>query len=152
MTVEEFESALEGFGETLGNLSPVLFDLGGQIVDEMKRNAPEDIGNLKSSIKAVIDEDSLSFEMLYYGLFQNFGVKPDYNTKTEHKPFNSSFGGITNPSEVPFGVLPKPASGKFYEYKPKNRSFGLPARKFFDVDQIAQRVSTGVTQQLTTDF
>ena len=40
MTTEEFESALEGFGETLGNLSPILFDLGGQIVDEMKRNVP----------------------------------------------------------------------------------------------------------------
>jgi hypothetical protein len=47
MTVEEFERALEGFGETLGNLSPVLFDLGGQIVDEMKRNVPIDSGNLK---------------------------------------------------------------------------------------------------------
>ena len=87
MTTEEFERALEGFGETLGNLSPILFDLGGQIVDEMKRNVPEDIGNLKSSIKAVIDEDSLSFEMLAYGLFQNFGVKPDYNTSSKHKAF-----------------------------------------------------------------
>ncbi len=150
MTVEEFESALEGFGETLGNLSPVLFDLGGQIVDEMKRNVPIDKGNLKSSIKAVIDEDSLSFEMLYYGLFQNFGVKPDYNTKTEHKPFNSSFGGITNPQEVPFGVEPQPLSGKFYKYK--TRKFGLPRRKFFDVDEIAGMIADGVTQQLTTDF
>ena len=150
MTVDEFESALEGFGETLGNLSPVLFDLGGQIVDDMKANAPYDTGNLKSSIKAVIDEDSLSFEMLAYGLFQNFGVKPDYNTKTEHKPFNSQFGGITNPSEVPFGVEPQPLSGNFYTYK--TRKFGLPRRKFFDVDQIAETIANGVTQQLTTEF
>ena len=150
MTVEEFESALEGFGETLGNLSPVLFDLGGQIVDEMKRNVPIDKGNLKSSIKAVIDEDSLSFEMLYYGLFQNFGVKPDYNTKTEHKPFNSRFGGIANPQEVPFGVEPQPDEDDFYTYK--KRTFGLPRRKFFDVDEVATIIADGVTQQLTTDI
>tara|TARA_R110001632_G_scaffold183961_1_gene304039 strand:+ start:113 stop:565 length:453 start_codon:yes stop_codon:yes gene_type:complete len=150
MTTEEFERALEGFGETLGNLSPVLFDLGGQIVDEMKRNVPQDTGNLKSSIKAVIDEDSLSFQMLAYGLFQNFGVKPDYNTSSKHKPFNSRFGGIQNPQEVPFGVEPQPLSGNFYTYK--TRKFGLPQRKFFDVDDIATIIADGVAQQLTTDF
>jgi len=150
MTTEQFESALEGFGETLGNLSPILFDLGGQIVDEMKRNVPQDTGNLKSSIKAVIDEDSLAFQMLAYGLFQNFGVKPDYNTTTQHKPFNSRFGGIQNPTEVPFGVEPQPLAGNFYTYK--TRKFGLPQRKFFDVDDIATIIADGVAQQLTTDF
>jgi len=150
MTTEEFESALEGFGETLGNLSPILFDLGGQIVDEMKRNVPTDTGNLKSSIKAVIEEDSLSFQMLAYGLFQNFGVKPDYNTSSNHKAFNSRFGGIQNPQEVPFGVEPQPLSGNFYTYK--TRKFGLPQRKFFDVDDIATIIADGVAQQLTTDF
>jgi hypothetical protein len=150
MTTEQFESALEGFGETLGNLSPILFDLGGQIVDEMKRNVPQDTGNLKSSIKAVIDEDSLAFQMLAYGLFQNFGVKPDYNTTSQHKPFNSRFGGIQNPTEVPFGVDPQPLSGNFYTYK--TRKFGLPQRKFFDVDDIATIIADGVAQQLTTDF
>ena len=150
MTTEEFERALEGFGETLGNLSPVLFDLGGQIVDEMKRNVPQDTGNLKSSIKAVIDEDSLSFQMLAYGLFNNYGVKPDYNTTTKHKAFNSQFGGITNPTEVPFGVEPQPLGGKFYRYK--TRKFGLPARKFFDIDTIATIIADGVAQQLTTEF
>ena len=150
MTTDEFESALEGFGETLGNLSPLLFEIGGRIVDDMKANAPYDTGDLKSSIKAVIDEDSLSFQMLAYGLFQNFGVKPDYNTKKTPKPFNSRFGGITNPTEVPFGVDPQPLSGNFYKYK--TRAYGLPARKFFDVDDIATIIADGVAQQLTTDF
>jgi len=150
MTTEEFERALQGFGETLDNLSPILFDLGGRIVDEMKRNVPTDTGNLKSSIKAVIEEDSLSFQMLAYGLFQNFGVKPDYKQGGTNKPFNSAFGGITNPTEVPFGVEPQPLSGKFYTYK--KRKFGLPARKFFDVDDVAAIIADGVAQQLTTDF
>lgn len=88
--------------------------------------------------------------MLAYGLFQNFGVKPDYNTKNTPKPFNSRFGGITNPTEVPFGVDPQPLSGKFYKYK--TRAYGLPARKFFDVDDIATIIADGVAQQLTTDF
>jgi hypothetical protein len=152
MTVEEFKRALEGVVEAMDNLSPVLTNIGGQIVEDMKENAPYDIGNLKSSIKAVIDEDSLSFEMLAYGLFQNFGVKPDYNTKKTPKPFNSRFGGITNPTEVPFGVDPQPREGKFYKYKPDNRKFGLPARKFFDVDEIATIIADGVAQQLTTQF
>ena len=66
------------------------------------------------------------------------------------KHFNSAFGGITNPSEVPYGVEPKPLAGNFYTYK--KRKFGLPARKFFDVDQIAEIVANGVAQQLTTDI
>lgn len=150
MTVDEFERALDNFGESVNNLSPILFDLGGRIVDEMKRNAPFDKGNLKSSIKAVIDEESLSFQMLAYGLFQNYGVKPDYNTTTEHKPFNSRFGGIKNPEEVPFGVEPRPTSGNFYTYS--NRKFGLPRRQFFDANEIATIIADGVAQQLTTDF
>ena len=150
MTEQEFERALRRFGERVDNLSPILFDLGGRIVDDMKANAPYDVGNLRSSIKAVIDEDSLSFQMLRYGLFQNFGVKPDYNTSSNHKPFNSRFGGIQNPTEVPFGVEPQPLAGNFYTYK--KRKFGLPARKFFDVDDVARIIADGVTEQLTTEL
>ena len=150
MTVEEFERALEGVVDAMDNLSPVLTNIGGQIVEDMKQNAPFDTGRLKQSIKAIIDEDSLSFEMLDYGLFQNFGVKPDYKTGQRNKPFNSRFGGITNPIEVPLGVDPQPLGGRFYQYKPETRSFGLPARKFFDVDQIAGMIADAVTNNITT--
>ena len=74
MTVDQFERSLQGFGETLNNLQPILLNIGGRIVDEVKAGAPIDKGALRDSIKAVIEDDSLSISMLYYGIFQNYGV------------------------------------------------------------------------------
>ncbi len=69
MTVDEFESALSDFGETMSNLSPILTQIGGRIVDEVKQGAPIDTGAVGNCIKGVIQDDTLSVEMLYYGIF-----------------------------------------------------------------------------------
>ena len=40
MTVDEFENALQDFGEQMQNLEPILTQIGGRIVDEVKQGAP----------------------------------------------------------------------------------------------------------------
>ena len=152
MTVDEFENALQDFGETMSNLQPILTQIGGRIVDEVKAGAPIDTGALRQSIKAVIENDTLSVEMLYYGIFQNYGVDGMQNAPA---------------SEVPRFGVPQPTAGRRfgfsgnYEAIGGNLPFGvrksiykmgLKPQSFFDVDAITAVVADGVTQALTRDF
>ena len=152
MTVDEFERALGDFGETMSNLSPVLTQIGGRIVDQIKSGAPVDSGALRNSVKAVIQDDALAIEMLYYGIFQNYGVDGLQNAPAREVP--------------PFGV-PQPTAGRRfgfsgnYEMIGGDLSFGarkqiykmgLKPQSFFNVDAIAAAVADGVTQALTQDF
>lgn len=135
MTVNEFEQQLGGFGESLQDITAILLQVAGPIVDDIKSRAPVDTGALKQSVQARVQGDSLFIEMIYYGMFQNFGV-------------NGTEDRIAN--EVPFGVSERPLSEPFYAFK--QRRFGLPARGFFDVDLITEIVADGVAQQLTQEF
>jgi len=135
MTVNEFEQQLGGFGESLQDITAILLQVAGPIVDDIKSRAPVDTGALKQSVQARVQGDSLFIEMIYYGMFQNFGV-------------NGTEDRIAD--EVPFGVSERPTSEPFYAFK--QRRFGLPARGFFDVDLITEIVADGVAQQLTQEF
>ena len=138
MTLNEFEQQLEGFGQSLTDISAILLQIAGPIVDDIKSGAPVKDGYLKDSIKAKVQNDSVFIEMLDYGMFQNFGV----NGKDENALAN----------EVPFGVSPRPSIWSFYQFK--QRKFGLPPYKggFFDVDLITEIIADGVAQQLTQEF
>jgi len=152
MTVEEFEGALQDFGQQMSNLQPILTQIGGRIVDEVKSGAPIDTGALRQSIKAVIQDDSLAIEMLYYGIFQNYGVDGMQNAPA---------------AEVPRFGVPQPTAGRRfgfsgnYEMIGGDLSFGarkqiykmgLKPQSFFDVDAITAAVADGVTQSLTREF
>ena len=152
MTVDQFESALGDFGETMQNLSPILTQIGGRLVDQVKDGAPIDSGALRQSIKAVIQDDSLAIEMLYYGIFQNYGVDGMQNAPAREVP--------------PFGV-PQPTAGRRFGFsgdytmiggdlsfgaRKQIYKMGLKPQSFFDVDAIAAAVADGVAQQLTQDF
>tara|TARA_R110002020_G_scaffold445881_1_gene657840 strand:+ start:3819 stop:4274 length:456 start_codon:yes stop_codon:yes gene_type:complete len=151
MTVDEFESALGDFGETMSNLSPILTQIGGRLVDQIKQDAPTNTGALRNSIKAVIADDSLTIQMLDYGVFQNYGVDGMQNAPAR---------------EVPFGV-PQPTAGRRFGFsgnytmiggdlsfgaRKEIYKMGLKPQRFFDVDQIAGAIADGVAQQLTTEF
>ena len=152
MTEDEFVDALRDFGETMSNLSPILTQIGGRIVDDIKSGAPVDSGALRNSVKAVIQDDALAIEMLYYGIFQNYGVDGLQNAPAREVP--------------PFGV-PQPTAGRRfgfsgnYEMIGGDLSFGarnqiykmgLKPQSFFNVDVIAATVADGVTQALTREF
>lgn len=155
MTVDQFESALGDFGETMQNLSPILTQIGGRLVDQVKDGAPIDSGALRQSIKAVIQDDSLAIEMLYYGIFQNYGVDGMQNAPAREVP---AFG-VPQPTagrRFGFGVA-QPNSGMIggdlsFGARKQIYKMGLKPQSFFDVDAIAAAVADGVAQQLTQDF
>ena len=151
MSGEEFERALGDFGETMSNLSPILTEIGGRIVDSVKEGAPIDTGALRQSIKAVIEDDTLALEMLYYGIFQNYGVDGMNQAVATDVP---QFGvpqptagrrfGFSGNYEMIGGDLPFGVRKSIYK-------LGLKPQSFFDVDAITQVVADGVTQALTRE-
>jgi hypothetical protein len=152
MTVDEFESALGDFGETLNNLSPILTAIGGRLVDQIKQDAPTDTGQLRNSIKAVIEDDTLSIQMLYYGIFQNYGVDGMQNAPAREvpqygviQPTAGSRFGFSGDYTMIGGSLSFGARKTIYK-------MGLKPQPFFNVDAIATVVADGVAQQLTTEF
>lgn len=157
MTVEQFESALGDFGETMSNLSPILTQIGGRLVDQIKQDAPSNTSALRNSIKAVIEEDSLSIEMLYYGIFQNYGVDGLQNAPARDVP---TYGVIQPTAGRRFGFgVKQPNSGMIsgdsglsFGARKTIYKMGLKPQPFFNVDVIAAAVADGVAQQLTTEF
>jgi hypothetical protein len=125
MTVDQFEQALQEFGNTLeSQLDRDLLFIGGELVQQLKTLAPVDSGDLQNSIQALVEENTLKIEMLYYGMFQNFGVSGA----------NDSLG-VT----VPEGVLPRPTQGDTYKFG--TRHTGLRPQTFFNVDQMADQIA-----------
>ncbi len=144
MTPQELAAELGQIGEELSDPQSILTELGSEITESMKRNVPVDTGALKQSIGYVVNGNTIEFAMLEYGFFQNYGVNGTdggYNPSSYHKPFGNEFGGITQPTVSPFGI------GTGF----RNRSFGLPARKFFDYDDILNKITTGIAS-FTEDF
>ena len=130
-----FFAALNAFGERLTNLDDILLAVGGEIVQELKLRAPVDEGELRNSIGAVVQNNSLSIEMLVYGLFQNYGVAGTDG--------DSRFG-VVNP--VPAGILPPPRQSDKYQFR--ERRYGIPAQSFFNYEELAQRIQTEITNRL----
>ena len=136
----------------MSNLSPILTEIGGRIVDSVKEGAPIDTGALRQSIKAVIEDDTLALEMLYYGIFQNYGVDGMNQAVATDVP---QFGvpqptagrrfGFSGNYEMIGGDLPFGVRKSIYK-------LGLKPQSFFDVDAITQVVADGVTQALTREF
>jgi hypothetical protein len=125
MTVEQFEQALHQFGEELPTqLDADLLLIGGELVAQLKAASPTDTGALRDSMIAIVQDNQLKIEMLYYGMFQNYGVS---GTK-------DSLG-----VSVPEGILPRPLAEPNYQFGIRQR--GLRARGFFNVDQLATQIA-----------
>ena len=133
MTVDDYISDLSALGEELTDPQLMLTELGTGITEEMKRLAPVDTGALRNSIGYNINGNQITFDMLYYGMFQNYGVKGTEDSR-----------GIP----VPFGLLP-PRVGDTYSFR--KRRFGLRNQTFFNYDTIIDTIATGLGEQIT-DF
>lgn len=132
MTVQEMMNNLDQFGESLNDLQPELENLMGDIIGDMKRNAPVDTGALRNSIRGEATSNSMTIFMNDYGNFQNYGVGPSPKNGTIKK--------------VEFGISPRPSSEPFYMFK--KRQFGLRAKDWFSLeeikDQFAEELGTEI--------
>jgi len=144
MTVDDFIGDLAALGETLSNPQELLAELGDNMVTTIKTQVPVDTGALRNSIRwGFVGENAIELSMLDYGLFQNYGVMPNYNSGSYHKPFMNDFGTITQPQPAPnFGM------GAGYQ----NRAFGLPARKFYDELQIQEYIGEQFLEDIIVNF
>lgn len=133
MTVDDFIADLSELGQELSDPQQILTEIGSDITEEMRRRVPVDTGALKQSITYTINGNKIEFSMLYYGFFQNYGVRGQ----------SDSFGAT-----VPRALL-TPSNGSFYQFK--KRAFGLPAQQFFNYDTITNEITDGIAD-FTADF
>lgn len=148
MTVEEFTQRLEGLGQRATDLSDILTQIGTEITTAVRANAPEDTGALKRSIQFSVTPDSLSLEMLNYGVFQNYGVD---GTKTASaKEIEPGIFGITQKrfkfkSLTIGGSLPFPVRRSIAER-------GLKPKSFFSIADLKEEVATRIEEEITQPF
>lgn len=141
LTIEQFEAQLQGLGEQLTNLDAILLEIAGRLVNQLKAGAPVNTGNLRNSIQALVESNTLTIQMLMYGLFQNYGVDGTQNRVAR---------------EVPFGIDPRPRNEPFYSFNPEKKMIGgnlpfgarvqihrmgIKPQTFFDLDLITTTIS-----------
>ena len=136
LTIDQLTAELGQLGDELSDPQTMLAQLGDDIVQSMKANVPVDTGALKGSIRWQTNgPNSISFEMLNYGIYQNYGVRPNASAMSMSKFWGNRFGGLTQPQ---FGA----------GYQPP-RTFGLPARKFFDENEINDLIGDTFIETIT---
>ena len=139
ITLAELLDELGELGEELSNPQEILTELGSDLTEQMRIDAPVSPGGgaLRDSIGYTVNGNEIQFRMLYYGFFQNYGVSGT----------DDSFG-----TEVPSDLLP-PTNGKFYKFG--TRRFGLRRQEFFNYDRgpqsITQTIIDGIAS-FTADF
>lgn len=151
-SVQDFENQLAGFGDSLANLDNILLSIGGQVVNNIKAQAPVDSGSLRDSIQAVVTENTLQIQMLAYGLFQNYGVDGMQQRVAD---------------EVPFGIDPQPAAGRRYGFsgdfemiggdlsiaaRKSIYAFGIKPQRFFNLETLTNYIETEVARRLAEEI
>ena len=148
MTLDEFTTQLEGYGERVGNLDAELQQWFSQKVDEIRALTPVDTGALRSSVKLTGDRFSFQIEMNYYGVFQNYGVK---GLRSSRQPVRTPEAGLTiggvRVEQQPFQF----GTGNFWKTGPAWGAYytGIRARSFFSVTDITNELTEFIQEQTT---
>jgi|TARA_R110000737_G_scaffold18211_4_gene36186 hypothetical protein len=149
-TVDEFIAQLEEFGQRAVDLSDILSQVGSEITTQIKNNlrtGPDATGALKSSISFEVNQDSLTLEMLNYGVFQNYGVGGTKSSPATLKPVEGGIFGIPAGTRFRFksltigGSLPYPVRRSIVER-------GLQAKSFFNIQDISQEVALRLEEEI----
>ena len=146
-TVDEFIAQLEEFGQRAVDLSDILSQVGSEITTKIKADAPSDTGALKSSISFEVNQDSLTLEMLNYGVFQNYGVGGTKSSPVTLKRVEGGIFGIPAGTRFRFksltigGSLPYPVRRSIVER-------GLQAKSFFNIQDISQEVALRLEEEI----
>jgi len=132
-----FLAALSDWGDEISNLDNILLEVSGRIVADLKAAAPvsQGGGDLRNSIQALIQDNTLTIQMLAYGAFVNYGVKG-----TEDN------AGLP----VPFGAGPEPTAGYGASYAYETRRFGIDGstHQWYDYEQVATRIQNEIANRL----
>ena len=146
-TVDEFIAQLEEFGQRAVDLSDILSQVGSEITTKIKADAPSDTGALKSSISFEVNQDSLTLEMLNYGVFQNYGVGGTKSSPVTLKRVEGGIFGIPAGTRFRFksltigGSLPYPVRKSIVER-------GLQAKSFFSIADTTQEVALRLEEEI----
>jgi len=157
MTIDEFVNRIGRIGTNLDNITGTALAVAGDLVGQMKANAPSRTGGgtgaLRNSISAAVEEGNtraIYVTMLDYGYFQNYGVQasPSSNTATK---FNQT------PVEDPVRFALPPSGGDRFRFgvkvegtKPWGAFYsGLNAIGFFSMAELERKLREGLGRDTT---
>lgn len=145
MNYNEFLISLRQFGDNLRNIDNELLEIGGLLVQALKSNAPYDTGELKNSIQAVVEDNTLKIEMLAYGVFQNYGVDGTKQRRGDRVPFNISpkpRNGNTYAFGINEDVTMISGRGNNFSYGVRTSIYqkGLAPKHWFDLDTLSEQI------------
>lgn len=136
MTVDEFERALGNFGQRLQDIGPTLQSIAELIQIDLRASyiasGLKTGGPLETSLRVTADGNTLSINMLDYGMYNNYGVLPTPSFKNGGDPVKQTY------------------FGRMFSYK--TRQFGLPSRQFFDYENIQQQLADQIAIEITDNF
>lgn len=147
MTVDQFEQALGGFGESLFDLDQIIYQYMQQKVAQMQSLAPERTGDLKRSIQLTADRFNFQIRMNYYGVFQNYGVM---GTKSSRIPVNLPEAGLSIGNQA---IDPSQRFG----FKEESNAWGVKytgirARSFFSITEIADELENLIAENIINNL
>ena len=156
MTISEFEARLGAWGESIQELQPTLENVAALIEAEIKSaytssGLKRNTNALYNSIDVeAINEATISFSILNYGLYQNYGVFGT-NNKSTVDPVKDGFGTISRGTTFKFsketigGSLP-------FGVRKSIAEKGLNAKRFFDVADISTRFAVEMQTEIINQF
>lgn len=148
MTLDQFENMLEGFGERVEGLDARLQEFFSQKVDEMRRLAPVDTGQLKSSIKLTGDRFHYELSMLSYGVFQNYGV---LGVNSSRFPVNVPEAGLSLGTHAVEQERFQFGTNNFWRGGPPWGAYytGIRAQSFFSITDITNELTQFIADNTT---
>ena len=149
MTVDQMIGRLDQFGQRATDLSEILTQIGSEITTQIRSRAPQDTGALKASIGFSVTTDSLTLEMLNYGVFQNYGVDG-----TDASPAKGVEGGVFGlPAGARFKFKSKTIGGSLpFPVRRSIAERGLKPKSFFSIAEIKDEVILRLEEELTQAF
>ena len=152
MTIDQMVARLDTFGRHVVDLSDILTQIGSEITTQIKNNlrtGPDATGALRNSISFEATQDSLTLEMLNYGIFQNYGV--DGTKESRAKGVEQGVFGL--PAGTRFKFKSKTIGGSLpFSVRRSIAERGLKPKSFFSIADLKDEVILRLEEELTQTF
>ena len=153
LSPEQIAAQIEDLGIDIPqSLEVAIQQAAALAIEEVKQNPnfPVNTGRLKNSLQArIIDGQFLGITMLNYGYYQNFGVEGTSNTKNQFgvDPIVKTFLPPREGDTYKFNKNKKMIGGDLpFGARVSIHRNGLNAKRFFDTEELVDRVVELVNQ------
>ena len=145
--ITDLNELLGTFSDELSQPERILSEIGSQITMELKQRVTpfSKTGRLKNSISYTVSGDTMSINMVNYGVFQNYGVMGITSSRipVNVPEFGITVDGYNTTGRFRFGTRnygEGPGWGVYYS--------GIRAKSFFNMADITNQIAVDFAAQI----